>query len=158
MSPTNEHSAGPGDAIGDRLTKSNAEVFERVKEVLLEQARPAPGRKTATIKFSVELLGAIVESFGVASIAATREIARLERRLAEVESRKSLEYRGIWKAGESYERGDFVSYRGSMWACCAPTSGYAPGEVGEGSACFQLAVKKGRDSHRDNRGVQHHDE
>ena len=148
-----EHkSAGPGDAIGARLTELNAEVFERVKEILLEQARPTTGRKTATIKFSVELLGGILESFGVASISMMREIARLERRLAEVEQsqQKALPYRGVYKSSETYRAGDWTTFRGSAWYANQDTD-QSPADDPES---WVLAIKKGRDA----KGVHHHDE
>lgn len=48
--------------------------------------------------------------------------------------------RGVWKAGESYEPGDAVSWGGSLFLCQSPTS--AKPETNDD---WRLAVKRGRD-------------
>ena len=48
--------------------------------------------------------------------------------------------RGPYKSGESYEKGDSVSYGGSLWIAQGPT-----GDKPDGSKGWRLAVKKGRD-------------
>lgn len=50
-------------------------------------------------------------------------------------------YRGVFKDGEPYERGDLVTWAGSLWHCNKQTSA-KPGEAAED---WTLAVKKGRD-------------
>jgi HK97 family phage prohead protease len=146
-------SAAPDDPIRARLTELNAKIFERVQSAVIEPAQPATGRKTTAVKFSVEVLGGVIDAFGIVTVEMMREIARLERRLADVEGRKSMNYRGTFLAGQKYDAGDALTHRGSLWWCCSPTS-EPPGESDQ----WQLAVKKGRDGHRDNRGVHHHDE
>lgn len=49
--------------------------------------------------------------------------------------------RGPYKSGESYEKGDAVSYGGSLWIAQEPT-----GDKPDGSKAWRLAVKKGRDA------------
>ena len=49
--------------------------------------------------------------------------------------------RGPFKSGEGYEKGDAVSYGGSLWIAQEPT-----GDKPEGSKAWRLAVKKGRDA------------
>ena len=49
--------------------------------------------------------------------------------------------RGPFRAGEGYEKGDAVSYGGSLWIAQEPT-----GDKPEGSKAWRLAVKKGRDA------------
>lgn len=51
-----------------------------------------------------------------------------------------LQYREIYKAGEAYERGDVVTWDGSIWIARSDT----PGKPGEGDG-WRLAVKRGRD-------------
>ena len=49
-------------------------------------------------------------------------------------------YRGVWKAGD-YERGDLVTWGGSLWHCDAPTKA----KPGDGDTNWTLAAKRGRD-------------
>lgn len=49
--------------------------------------------------------------------------------------------RGPFKSGDGYEKGDAVSYGGSLWIAQEPT-----GDKPEGSKAWRLAVKKGRDA------------
>ncbi|ASY68887.1 hypothetical protein [Sinorhizobium fredii] len=49
-------------------------------------------------------------------------------------------YRGVFKEGESYERGDTVTWAGSLWHCDENTSD----KPGDGKS-WTLAVKRGRD-------------
>ncbi|ARC37892.1 hypothetical protein A6J80_17415 [Paracoccus yeei] len=49
--------------------------------------------------------------------------------------------RGPYKAGEEYEKGDAVSYGGSLWIAQEPT-----GDKPDGSKAWRLSVKKGRDA------------
>lgn len=49
------------------------------------------------------------------------------------------EYRGVWKEAESYERGDMVTWGGSLWHCDKATA------EKPGTDDWTLAAKKGRD-------------
>lgn len=49
-------------------------------------------------------------------------------------------YRGVFREGESYERGDTVTWAGSLWHCDENTSD----KPGDGKS-WTLAVKRGRD-------------
>lgn len=50
-------------------------------------------------------------------------------------------YRGVFKEGQSYERGDTVTWGGSLWHCDEPTD-----EKPEGPGkAWTLAAKRGRD-------------
>lgn len=51
--------------------------------------------------------------------------------------------RGVFKEGKAYQRGDAVSFGGSLWIAQADTAEGKP-DAGEGS-CWRLSVKKGRD-------------
>jgi hypothetical protein len=50
-------------------------------------------------------------------------------------------YCGIYDAARGYEKGDHVTWNGSLWYCHAPTAT----RPGEGSPDWTLAVKHGRD-------------
>lgn len=67
------------------------------------------------------------------------ECNALKRRIAELEARESgLSYRGTWKDGVEYRRGDFATDHGSLWHCWTPTTD-RPGS----SSCWQLTAKRG---------------
>lgn len=48
-------------------------------------------------------------------------------------------YRGVFKDGDDYERGDMVTWGGSLWHCDTPT------KEKPGTESWTLAAKKGRD-------------
>ena len=50
-------------------------------------------------------------------------------------------YRGVWVEGQTYERGDGVTWAGSMWHCNEPTTT----KPGDGTKAWTLTVKRGRD-------------
>ncbi|UIK05011.1 hypothetical protein [Neorhizobium galegae] len=50
-------------------------------------------------------------------------------------------YRGVYKDGQEYERGDTVTWGGSLWHCDSDTHE----KPGEGSTTWTLCAKKGRD-------------
>ena len=66
----------------------------------------------------------------------------LERRIAALESRPTLEYVGTWKAGADYQVGNFVTHRGSLWHC---KTNFGKAEPGTESVCWQLVCKRGAD-------------
>ncbi|MBM2711669.1 hypothetical protein JQK88_10465 [Mesorhizobium caraganae] len=69
--------------------------------------------------------------------------AAIEKRLAELESKPSMAYRGVWDRGVSYRHGDVCTHQGSSWHCELDNAqGLQPGE-GLG---WKLMVKKGRDA------------
>lgn len=50
-------------------------------------------------------------------------------------------YRGFYRDGSTYERGDLATWNGSVWHCNVETTD----KPGDGSKFWTLAVKKGRD-------------
>lgn len=69
-----------------------------------------------------------------------RNLAPLAERLAAIEGRGELAYRGVWASGVLYRRGNFATHNGSCWACLEDTTSSPPG------AAWQLAVKRGSDA------------
>lgn len=68
--------------------------------------------------------------------------AAIEKRLAEIESRSTLAYKGVWQRDAAYRHGDVCTHQGSSWHCeLDHAQGLQPGE-GLG---WKLMVKKGRD-------------
>jgi len=72
--------------------------------------------------------------------AGVKDSQELEARVAKLESRPLIQYRGIWESGVEYQRGNLVTHNGSMFFCWHDTRA-KPGE----SEDFQLCVKRGRD-------------
>lgn len=56
--------------------------------------------------------------------------------------RMAPDYCGVWKEGSTHRRGDFVTWASSVWHCNAKETTQKPGN---GSADWQLAVKRGED-------------
>jgi integrin beta 3 len=50
-------------------------------------------------------------------------------------------YRGVFKEGETYARGDTVTFGGSLWHC----NGETADKPGDGAKSWTLAAKRGRD-------------
>ena len=57
----------------------------------------------------------------------------------------ALIYRGVFKAGETYQRGDTVTWAGSLWHASDVTTA-KPGDAAPESRAWQLCVKKGADA------------
>lgn len=74
-----------------------------------------------------------------------RRIEALERRLAELAERPAVSYRGVWRDGEPYAAGDFVTHAGSMWYARTASISRRPG-TDAGASAWQLAVKRGSDA------------
>lgn len=81
-------------------------------------------------------LAALVHTIG---LFVKEEIAPLKARLEEMEVFK---YVGVWKEGEQYHAGNFVTDHGSLWHCnCNSTSRPGSDPIG-----WTLAVKRGSDA------------
>lgn len=50
-------------------------------------------------------------------------------------------YRGVYREGEAYDRGDTATWSGSLYHCNEPTTA----KPGSGAASWTLAVKRGQD-------------
>jgi hypothetical protein len=68
----------------------------------------------------------------------------LHDRLASVEEKGTLEYLGVWKPDTSYQRGNFVTWQGSMWHASRDTQA-KPGESSPEASGWTLSVKRGSD-------------
>ena len=63
-------------------------------------------------------------------------------RVAELEARPELKYRGVWRADEEYTDNSAVTHDGSVFIARAQSVGVRPGD----GDLWQLAVKRGRDA------------
>jgi hypothetical protein len=66
--------------------------------------------------------------------------AALEARLARLEARSELRYRGVWRAGQTYPASSMISHAGSLWISEETTAE----KPGAGRTSWTLAVKRGR--------------
>ena len=81
----------------------------------------------------------ITEGFGVL----LAYLVRLERRVAAVEA-TGIKYCGVFQAAQEYQRGDLVSWDGSIFHANKDTRA----RPGNGSTDWTLAVKRGADAER----------
>lgn len=72
-------------------------------------------------------------------------IARIEALEQQMQTMPGIHYRGPFRDGDEYSKGDIVTFRGSMWFCLAATAA-RPGD--SQSSSWQLCVKAGRDGRR----------
>jgi hypothetical protein len=90
---------------------------------------------------SFELLDAIEDYVARAVAPVAKSVVELEAKLAVVEERMLKGFdRGVWKEGETYDKGEWVTHHGSLWIAQAQTSERPP------SNTWRLAVKSGRDA------------
>lgn len=68
-----------------------------------------------------------------------RAVADVGARMATLEAKPYLNFRGVWKGGEAYESGDAATHAGGLWICLKPTSG----DPSKDFIAWQLAVKRG---------------
>jgi hypothetical protein len=66
--------------------------------------------------------------------------AAVEARIARLEARSELRYRGVWRAGQSYPANSMCSHAGSLWISAEATEA----KPGAGHTAWTLAVKRGR--------------
>jgi len=68
----------------------------------------------------------------------------LIRRIEALEKQqKAVRFRGVFQRAESYQRGNFATHDGSLWAAVKDD----PGTPGDGDG-WQLCAKRGRDADR----------
>lgn len=81
---------------------------------------------------------------GADGIATREEITSLiEDRFADVQVRSLADtWRGVWKAGETYKRGEVAQWDGSPWLALRDSKDVKPGTSGPD---WNLFAKKGRD-------------
>lgn len=68
--------------------------------------------------------------------------ARLVAEAVALSLKSRLVYRGEFRAGQEYRRGNLVSHEGSVWHCNADGTKHLPAVDLD---CWTLAVKRGKD-------------
>ena len=64
-------------------------------------------------------------------------------RVEALERKPSLQYRGVYEAGKTYQPGDFVTWSGSCW-CALEVTKTQPNFTPDSAKSWTLAVKEGR--------------
>lgn len=67
--------------------------------------------------------------------------AKLQERVAELEQRRGMRFRGVWNQHDQYDEGDFATDHGAGWVAKCLTRQ----RPDYGCSDWQLAVKRGRD-------------
>ena len=110
---------------------------ERAIFQLMKDARASATEGHAAVKFTrgrnIALTAALVTMYA--------EMIRLHERIAEMEKQTTLEYCGVWGAGNLYGKGNICTHHGSAWHANYETSG-EPGKHDD----WTLMVKRGRDA------------
>jgi hypothetical protein len=102
------------------------------------------GRKPATVGMLYKLVTkTVLGTIKGVKDSAHERIEALERRVAELEAKPSVSYNGVWGKGQTYQNGDAVTHRVSLWIA---TLNHLAGEPGQDFVNWQLAVKRGRDA------------
>ncbi|TGS15904.1 hypothetical protein EN852_009735 [Mesorhizobium sp. M2E.F.Ca.ET.209.01.1.1] len=127
---------------GDKAALDRA--FLAFVEYNIDQAKIAMQRRDvdAAGRASIELLMDVAGEHLGMHVWMSERVKELETRVAELESKPSVEYRGVWKADEAYKRGHLCTHDGSMWHAEVGSQGLLPGQ----GAAWKLCVKKGRDA------------
>jgi hypothetical protein len=69
------------------------------------------------------------------------EITMLREKVADLEQRPAIAYKGTWDPSRLYAAGDLVTFSGSMWAAKTASVSRRPPDA----AAWQLCVRKGAD-------------
>lgn len=112
---------------------------ERYRPSSRASAKPTSGQPTDPDSCAVTLglLKRVVEPIIKAFKDRTEHVKMLEERVAALEARPQMQYRGVWSAGTRYHVGNFVTDHGSIFYCRNATI-ERPGA----SAHWVLAVKR----------------
>jgi hypothetical protein len=104
------------------------------------------GNTPATMAAVAKAIEMVADMLGDAILpivnAAKYRIAQLETRVAELEQRPGIDYRGIWAEQTLYGEGQFVTHGGSMWHAKSASISRRPGSD---PSAWVLVVKRGND-------------
>jgi hypothetical protein len=90
-----------------------------------------------------ELQKAFDEGFDAVKGYVDRSFDAYAKRIEALEQAQSaFQYRGVWRADESYRQNNFATFGGGLWVAKIDSTGLKPGD---NNSAWQLAVKAGRD-------------
>jgi BMFP domain-containing protein YqiC len=125
----NGHSRAP--VIEQDLRAELIELQHKVAK--LEKKRSPKAMSYAEAESLAEAIGNVIAK-------TEKKLDQLVKRVAELEARPELKYRGPWQDKMSYSAGTFVSFGGSLWHSNENGNTSKPGCDDK----WQLAVKHGR--------------
>lgn len=148
------------DAVASALAAALAPVVTRLRALETAAADVAPVReRVAALEASPPVAGPPgapgppgADGLGVDDLAVaydgertiTLTWARGDRRVERAITIPAMLYRGVYVPGKRYDRGDAVTWDGSVWHANADTTT----RPGDGAPGWTLAVKRGRDAAR----------
>jgi len=94
---------GQNEAYEKRFTALEGRIDKfigKAQEVLEERIAEVQERRTAADRAETE---------------GEKRLLAMEDRLRAAETKTGLRYRGVYRSGEEYQRGDFTTYAGGMW-------------------------------------------
>jgi hypothetical protein len=136
-----------GNADLDEKVYRNRKRREAAAHIA-ELPKPSAAQSTLTAK---QLTDALAEAAGMALFLAEKAIAKLAKRVAELEARPPFDYTGTFVTGRSYRKGQGCTFDGSIFVALRDY----PGRPGTAGCGWQLAVKRGRDG-RDGKVLKRH--
>jgi hypothetical protein len=71
-----------------------------------------------------------------------QRLTALEKRIAELEQKPSMQDTGPWQPNKNYQVGDVCSFKGGAWVCHTLHNSGNEGPMGS----FRLFVRAGRDA------------
>ena len=98
------------DGIFSRTFEANKAFWEAAAMDLLRKDG-FHADQPVHLDFAASLQGELMAVFRWAGL----RCKALEDRVKELEQRPSVEYRGVWSAGQQYKRGNMVTHKGSVW-------------------------------------------
>jgi hypothetical protein len=99
------------------------------------------GKSSVSWEHFAEAMGSAIDTIRAQKVAARKSDDRIAALEARVEKLEAQKYLGVYRLGRLYSEGSKVTHDGSLFIALKST-----GEVpGNGSADWQLAVKRGRD-------------
>jgi hypothetical protein len=125
--------------------KAKAELLHDIVESemaeMLQGPCSAEGLREVLVATVAGLVQAndLIRRLGMTVEALTQQGLLTEKLAAKVRSLRPMEYKGVFKPGETYVPGNFITDGGSLWHCNTPTD-ERPGSGGE---AWTLAVKRG---------------
>lgn len=124
----------------DELNGAVAASIRDAAENFNAAARGASGSLTSFLRSMFEIVA--VDAL-ISALAAREARLELAKRVEALEQQQSnFEYRGVWRANESYRQNNFATFGGGLWVAKIDSTGLKPGD---NNNAWQLAVKAGRD-------------
>ncbi len=133
-------------SLPSRTTTAKAEPETSSVRSIIDDALRSKPTAAAGDRVAIRALAAGLETINATASAKFRELRveldALKRQVADLAEQKAkVDYKGVWRGGESYPAGCFCTDRGGMWFAQRQTDR----RPGDGDSGWVLAIKAGRD-------------